>query len=618
MSAIETQFRCTGGASPDGASLAGATLDGATLADALRAGIYRLFAHTDHLNRINVFPVPDGDTGTNLAMTMSAVLGSLDGLRTAHAGELLVRVADAAIDGARGNSGAILAQFLHGVADSLEERAMIGVAEFAAATETGARYARDAVIEPREGTLLTVFAAFAAKLQQLAAEGAATDFRRLFAAALPAARVALDRTRTMLDVLRSANVVDAGAAGFVLLIEGMSAYFATGELGEVHSPPHETDEPMSVGGSEGEHRYCTECIVNGAGIDPRRLRESLAPLGSSLVIAGTRRKARIHVHTNEPAQVFDAAARFGTLAAQKADDMHRQTLAAHHTRAVTAIVTDSAADIPEEALERLDVHVVPVRVHFGSRSYLDKVSLSPQEFYRELATSGVYPQTSQPPPGDFRRMYGFLASHYQHIVSITLTARVSGTYAAAKGAAGRVAGDKVRVLDSRNVSLGQGLLTMYAAECALAGYDGARVAAAVEAMRAKTRTWGLLAGLDYAVRGGRVPAFVRTFSRLLRCSPVLTNLTDGRIAPGGAIFGRRDLTVRFAHFVTRRLRADTTYRIAVGHADAEVEGGRLLEALRAGIPQLDSGYLTPLGTALGVHGGPGMLVVGTQEYTPPA
>ena len=232
------------GASLDGASLGGATLDGATLADALPAGIYRLFAHTDHLNRINVFPVPDGDTGTKLAMTMSAVLGSLDGLRTAHAGELLVRVADAAIDGARGNSGAILAQFLHGVADSLEERAMIGVAEFAAATETGARYARDAVIEPREGTLLTVFAALAAQLQQRAAEGAATGLRGLFADGLPGGGGAVDRTRTRRDVLGSAEVIDAGAAGFVLLVEGMRSYFATGEFGEVHSPPQGTDGPM--------------------------------------------------------------------------------------------------------------------------------------------------------------------------------------------------------------------------------------------------------------------------------------------------------------------------------------------------------------------------------------
>lgn len=311
------------------------------------------------------------------------------------------------------------------------------------------------------------------------------------------------------------------------------------------------------------------------------------------------------------------AGRFGALSAQKADDMHRQTHAVHHTGARrAAIVSDSAADIPDELLERLDVHVVPMRVHFGSRSYLDKVSLSPQEFWHELATSGVHPQTSQPPSGDFRRMYEFLASHYAHIVSIAVSARVSGSYAAASGAAARTGG-KVTVIDSLNVSLGQGLLAMYAAECALAGYDGAQVAAAVESMRAKTRTYGLLARLDYAVRGGRVTPLVQKLSRALRCSPVLTSLPDGRVKPRGALFGRGDLTPRFARFVARCLRRDAAYRIAVGHADAEREGERLLDALRRYVPQIESAHLAPLGTALGVHGGPGMLVVGVQEYAAP-
>ena len=135
--------------------------DGTALADALRAGIYRLFARTDHLNRINVSPVPDGDTGTNMAMTMSAVLGALGAADAKHAGLLLARIADAAIDGARGNSGAILAQFLLGVADSAEGHATLDAPQFAAAAAAGARYARDAVIEPRDGTLLTVLEAFA-------------------------------------------------------------------------------------------------------------------------------------------------------------------------------------------------------------------------------------------------------------------------------------------------------------------------------------------------------------------------------------------------------------------------------------------------------------------------
>jgi hypothetical protein len=594
------------------------TLDGLRLADALRAGIYRLFARTDHLNRINVFPVPDGDTGTNMAMTMSAVLTAIERSANAHAGRLLVGVADAAIDGARGNSGAILAQFLLGLADRAGHLAALTAPEFAAAAHGGATYARDALTQPREGTLLTVLTEVAKEFERLVHGEAVRDFAQLLQRALPRARDAVERTRGQLDVLRAANVVDAGAQGFVEILEGMSSYLDSGEVGEAIEPQHGGEEAMAVGGSEGEHRYCTECVVNGEGVDRRRLREVLSAMGSSLVVAGTNRKARIHIHTNEPAQVFDAAARFGTLSAQKADDMHRQTTAAHHgTARRVAVVTDSAGDIPEEVLERLDVHIVPLRVHFGDRGYLDKVSLSAEEFYRELATSAVHPKTSQPPPGDFRRVYEFLASHFDHVVSISLSSRVSGTFQAARGAAERIAGQKVTVIDSGNASLGQGLLAMYAAECALAGLDGAAVAAATEAMRLRTRTFGLLAGLDYAVRGGRVKPFVRSVSKVLRLAPVLTNRADGRIAPGGAIFGGGDLVPRFARYIAKRLPKGVPQRLAVGHADAEREGRRLLDALRALVPQVESSYLTPLGTALGVHGGPGMLVVGAQEYPAP-
>ena len=151
-----------------------------------------------------------------------------------------------------------------------------------------------------------------------------------------------------------------------------------------------------------EHRYCTECMITGEAIDRRKLREEASALGSSLVIAGSQSKVRLHIRTNEPPRVFELASRFGAVAGEKADDMQRQQEMAHHaTRRHVAVVTDSAADLPDSVLEALDIHVVPVRVHFGTHSYLDKVGLSSAEFFRMLAESPVHPKTSQPPPGRF-------------------------------------------------------------------------------------------------------------------------------------------------------------------------------------------------------------------------
>jgi len=594
-------------------------LDGLQLAETLRAGIYRLFSRTDHLNKINVFPVPDGDTGTNMAMTLAAVLGTFKPQPESHAGRLLVRVADAAIDGARGNSGAILAQFLLGLADRAGHLAELTTRDFAAAAEGGAIYARESLTEPREGTLLTVLTDFAREAQRLAGSEAIRNFQDFLRRGLARAQVSLADTRGRLEALRAANVVDAGAQGFVDMLEGMSGYLDTGEVGEAVVPHEASGEAMSVGGSAGEHRYCTECLITGDNIDRRHLREALSALGGSLVVAGTQRKARVHLHTNEPEKAFDVAAQHGVVSGQKADDMQVQARAAHHAAGQSVvIVSDSAADLPDEVLEQLEVHIVPLRVHFGARSFLDKVSLSPEEFYRELGTNPEHPKTSQPPPGDFRRMYEFLASHYDRVISIALTARVSGTCNAARTAAEKVAGGKVTVIDSGSVSLGQGLIAMYAAECAQAGWSADEVEKAVRAVIPRTTVLGLLAGLDHAVRGGRVPAFVRTLSRLLRLSPILTSHPDGSISPGPVMFGRGDLRARFALLVRRRLAADKRYRIAVGHGNVPEQGARLLAEITSGLPNIVSSHVMPLGTALGVHGGPGMLVVGFQEYEPPA
>src|SRR6185312_16399739 len=149
-------------------------LDGPALAAALRAGIRRVIAQQEHLNKINVFPVPDGDTGTNLALTLTAVQNVLRG-EAPPVDDLLARVADAAIDGARGNSGAILAQFFVGFADGAAQLSELNSLQFAEAAQRGAEYARESLSEPREGTLLTVLTDFADEARILSGDSTTSD-----------------------------------------------------------------------------------------------------------------------------------------------------------------------------------------------------------------------------------------------------------------------------------------------------------------------------------------------------------------------------------------------------------------------------------------------------------
>lgn len=590
-----------------------------TLALALRSGIHRVMLEQDTLNRINVFPVADGDTGTNLSLSLGAALGILKNPRTTHLGRMLESVADAMLDGARGNSGAIIAQFFQGMSDSAENLAEFSVGTFSSAVACGSDYAHDALADPREGTILSVISAFAQSLRDQLDGGSSPTIPDMLSNAVSAMQSALVRTQGQLEALRKAGVVDAGAKGFVALVDGMSRFLVHGE--EVDEPEvaaHiDAQLPREMAGTSDAltFRYCTECIITGENIDRRKLREALGEVGDSLVLAGTKRKARVHIHANHPDTVFGIARRYGKLALEKADDMHRQQHSSHERKAAFAVITDSAADIPDDALERFDIHMVPARIQFGDRGYLDKVSISSEEFFRELETNPLHPTTSQPAPGDFRRQYQFLASHFRDVISVNLSPAVSGTWQAAKSASERTDGPgRIHVVNSRNASLGQGLLAVLAAECASAGLDVDSALAALDAAIPVTLTFALIPDLRYAVRGGRVPATVKTLADLFRVLPVLRTTADGAVKARGVLRRGRNRLPRFARFIARRIAKDRPLRIAIGHAVCHDEALELESLLRKHLADVRSSSITSLGSAVGVHGGPGTLVVGTQEH----
>ncbi|MCP1374761.1 DegV family protein [Dyella lutea] len=579
---------------------------------ALIGGAHRVIAGRDGLNRINVFPVADGDTGNNLAFTMGSVLSGALSRRAAGVGELLRRVGEDAVDGGRGNSGAILAQFLTGVASDLGDRIAVAPARLAQAVQAGARAAREAVAEPREGTMLSVIAAFAESLE---ASEDVRDPRAWFGAALERARRALAHTPQQLPVLLKAGVVDAGAQGFVHLLEGIDAVLGGESVAlEVAVPaldPEHLHADDALADADPAHRWCSECLISGSDLHPAAMREAVAGLGAScIVVAGSTTRMRLHAHVASPQALFEVAARFGQVESTKADDMQAQARSAAGAGAV-AIVTDSSADLPEGLAEALHLHVVPLRLNFGEQDYLDKVGMTPAQFYARLRQSDVLPRTSQPAPGDFRRQFDFLLAHHPAVVYIGVARAVSGTIQSAETAAQR--GDPARtfIVDSANAAGGQALLAIAAAEAAREGADAAAIVARLEALRPRTLTWAMTRDLTMPVRGGRLPAWSKTVVELLGLVPIARVKPVGRLGVVGGLFGRRRLVERFAGYIARRLPEGARWRLIVGHCDAAAEGAELLQALRERLPCTES-WLVETGPAIGAHAGPGTLVVSVQ------
>ena len=588
-------------------------LDGRRIRRGLRAGALRVMAAQEHLNKINVYPVPDGDTGTNLALTMSSVVSAMSAHKHKGAGDTLTHVADAALDGARGNSGAIVAQFFHGLSDSVADLTRVSVAEFAAAVRSGEHYARDALVRPVEGTVLTVMRDFAKCVERLVGDEPRADFRRVLREGLAGARQSLTETPDKLDALRAAGVVDAGAEGFVRLVDGICEFIDTGHV-DASQSIQEADEAVSGAGEDFdlEFRYCTECVITGDDINRRALKESLMEMGGSLVLAGTHRKTRVHIHVNDPQAVFEQAAQHGAVSGTKADDMHRQS-ELHAATQETVIAMDSAGDIPDEALESLGVHMTPVRLHFGNESYLDKVSISADTFYQRLAEGGAAPKTSQPPPGDFRRDFQFLATHYPSVVCINVSGAASGTYQSAVSAAERSGTpERINVFDSWNVSVGQGLLALHAAEMARNNASADEILASLTDLRARTPIYALVRDLEAAVRGGRVSRTLKRIVDALKLTPVLGIRGEGRLTAVGMLLGRRRALEKYLRFVLKRVQPGVPYRLAVGHTNCEDEAREVYETLANSIPNLESHFFCRVGSALGAHTGGESVVVALQ------
>lgn len=594
-------------------------IDGAWLRCALIAGIHRLISRRDHINRINVFPVADSDTGTNLALTMHTVLTGATRQVQRHFGRFLEQVADQALDGARGNSGAILAQYWQGFAEAVAGRATVGMSDYAEAAGHAARSAQVAIAEPREGTLLTVLKDHAEALKQ----GLTTnpgDFTVFLSGALNAARSSLARTPQQLDVLAAAGVVDAGAQGFVDLLEGMQDYAVTGEITSVLPVGLRLDDgelPEHLPEGDLAHRYCTECMLTADALDKRRLRESLAQLdASSMVLAGTRNKMRIHIHTNDPQQVFGVAERFGEISREKVDDMQTQSDSVRTGNRV-AIVADTGADIPDELLEQHSLHLVPLRVTIDNHQFIDKVSFSAADFYQRVASAAQHPTTSQPPPSDYRRQFEFLDSHFKQTLCVSLSGAVSGTWQAADSMARRVNAERITVWDSRHVSASQGLLAVFAARCADQGYSSEQIVTMLNFMGQRSRSYAVLRDLSFGVRGGRLPAAVKMLADWLRLTPVIANQEDGTVGIAGVVFSRRRLLPGFARWLARRLDPNIRYELVVAHCAAPGDGAELSHLLQQRLTG-STVWQVAAGAALGAHAGPGCLIVGVQELLTPA
>jgi DegV family protein with EDD domain len=581
-----------------------AYLDGPRLRRSLLAAADWVAAGRDELNRLNVFPVPDGDTGTNLCLTLREVAQAIRALGDAPLPRVTDAMAQASVRGARGNSGMMLSQFLLGLREGLGGRATATARDLARAITRGFERLHGALDEPVEGTILTVAREAAHEAVQARHE---TDLRVFMRRLVDRTECALARTPEQLAVLKAAGVVDAGAKGFVRFLEGVKQLIEEGHVAqgalERLQPDAAAQTEVAV---ERDFRFCTELLVRGPDLPADAdVRRRLRALGGSIVVLRAGELLKAHVHTDTPDAVFALGADWGAVESTKAEDMRAQHRALRSKRPVV-FVADTACDLPDALVVEHGIGLVPTQLILEDRTYRDRLELTATEFFERLR-AGSAASTSQPSPQAFADAYADALRQGEHVVVVVVSGRLSGTCASAEAAARRLDPERRRitVLDSRSASLGEGLLAVRGSELAAAGWAPAAIVRELARVRDRSGGFFTVDNLERLLRSGRVSRVQAWLGATLNIKPIMAITTDGTVDPvarsRGRAGARRRLLDRLDAALVDRPRQ---LRLGVVHADIPAFADELAAELVARYHprQCVTGPITPV---IAAHAGIG-------------
>lgn len=508
------------------------SIDSKELLFAFQQGAIQLINEKQELNHINVFPVSDGDTGSNLASLMQTILEETKD-ETSSVIDVFEKIAEASLVGARGNSGIIFAQYFNGIYNNLllqDEKN--SVTSFVKSVKSAISEAYQAIANPVEGTIITVIRSWAEALDE---NDQLTSLEELLPNALVRAGEALENTTRQLKVLQRNQVVDAGAKGFYVFIEGFTQAFINKEnvvktnINVDDSIKMALSESLHQNTSEPRYRYCTEVLLDQVTQSKNNMQEKLSPFGDSLIVAMNRKKARIHIHSNQPDQVLRYLSTVGQPIQQKADDMLLQYQVNTKPKASIALVTDSIADLPADYVLNNQIHVLPMNILIGNTSYIDKITIQSNQFFEINKNQAERATSSQPTLKAVENLFSFLETKYEAILVITVAKKLSGTFHTVKEAAKHLTSTttKIDVIDSKQNSAAQGLLVMSANEWIQEGLSFEEIVERTKNKRSQLKILVSVDDLDPMVESGRIPQFAGKIAKKINLKPIVSLNNEG-------------------------------------------------------------------------------------------
>jgi len=580
--------------------------NGIDLLNWFSSGAQEVAAHKKHLNDINVFPVADGDTGTNLATTLRAMVEKP--ARARSFADMLQEISKSGMESARGNSGIIFASFINGIAQECPVAEEVDVREFSTIAHRAVKHLYEAVDHPVEGTLMSIIRDWAMFLETN--KDRFTGFRELFSNAYLSAMTSLERTKEQLQVLKKHNVVDSGAAGFVRFLQGINLAFS--RVRAVEPEEDLTNIPVITEDEHTAYRFCTEALVDTSAhgaIDLDALKHELGRLGDSLIVNNRDGRLKVHLHTNNPELLMEKLAPLGAFIEQKADDMALQNHLRALPRGGIGLLTDSIADIPDEYKLSHAIATLPMGVMIDGNAYLDKSTIQLEQLFTRMGQKEGYPTSSQPEPGRISALLTQLTDHFDSLIVLSVSDRLSGTYQALVKAASVVAPEKkITVIDTKLNSGAQGLLVRAAAEMAAEGLLHDEIVSRVQAMIPRTKIYVCLNTLSYAARGGRVPDTVGKIGNKLGMRPIMTLDSAGNGAAFGVAFSQAGLTKKIFRLVEQTFEKKGIAEYSIVHGGNLSLAKEYAEQIKR-ITGKEPAFITEISSVVALHAGPGTVAV---------
>jgi len=584
------------------------TITSDSLFQAILYGAVSTRDRKDDLNRINVFPVVDNDTGNNLAHTMHSILSQSrlqDNVRST-----LKDVARSALIGARGNSGAIFSQYFNGLYVRSPENAFVTLSEMAVFFQDAFDKAYSAIESPVEGTVITLMRAWSVTFRESLEER--KSMREIFEVSLSRIKQALEDTTNTLEALKKLKIVDAGALGyyyfmdgFVQSILGLNSH-ARQKYQALITPDIDVEIHNFGQVSEIRFRYCTEVLFESAGLDFDVFRDELKGLGDSLLLSTTDNLTRVHLHTNQPWEILRLVSARGKIIEHKADDMIHQNLLAGPAENKIACVTDSIADLPQEFVFRHNVFQIPVNILVDGVSFLDKVTIDStflNEHLKEASTSQINAE-------QIRSFLAPILAHYEQVVILTVSSHMSGTYSRFKEtlAEMKIPASKAALIDTRVNSGAQGMLVLEAVRMIEEGLAFGRIVSSIEALRSRARIVVSVLDIERMAHSGRVSEKIGDLLIRLKFKPLISIDREGK----GTIKGVAFSVEKNRKILLKSMRGKLVEDYVIVHAAAAERAESLKEDMirLTGKAPL---YVTEISSAITLFSGKGSVAVAYLE-----